>query len=56
MKIHRHWSLSAQKLCIVVHRKELVKLSSPPLQFTFIKRKTENLKKVKLVYARKSVR
>ena len=55
-QIHRHWSLSAQKLCIVhvVHRKELV--SSPPLQFTFIKRKTKNFKKVKLVYARDSVR
>ena len=53
-QIHRHWSLSAQKLCIVVHRKELV--SFPPLQFTFIKRKTKNFKKVKPEYTRMSVR
>ena len=33
-----------------MHRKELVKLSSPPLQFTFNKRKTKNFKKVKLVF------
>ena len=34
-----------KKLCVVVHREELVKLSSPPLQFTFIKRKTKKLQK-----------
>ena len=37
--------LSAQKLCIVVHRKDLVKLSSPPLQLTFNKWKTKKLQK-----------
>ena len=48
---------TAKKICIVVHRKELVKLSrSPPLQFTFNKKKTKILKKVKLVYLRMSVR
>ena len=50
LSIHRHWSLSAQKLCNVVHRKELVKLSSPPLRFTFNKRKTKHFKKVKLIF------
>ena len=45
----------AQKLCIVVHRKELVKLSSAPLQLTFNKR-TTSFKIVKLVYLRMSVR
>ena len=37
----------AQKLCIVVHRKELVKLSSSPLRFTSNKKKTKSFKKVK---------
>ena len=35
----------AQKLCIVVHRKELVKLSSSPLQFTSNKKKTKSFKR-----------
>ena len=49
----------AQQLCIVavvVHCKELVKLSSPPLQFTFNKNKMKRFKKVKLVYLRMLVR
>ena len=46
----------AQKLCIVVHHKKLVKLSSPSRQFTFNKKKTKSFKKVKLVYLRMSIR
>ena len=38
-----------------MHRKELVKLSSPHLQFTFNKKKTKSLKKVKIVYLRMSI-
>ena len=34
---------------IVVHRKELVKVYSPPLQFTFEKKKTKSFKKKKLI-------
>ena len=52
---HRHWSLTCSKLCIVVHRKELVKLSFPLLQFTFNKKKTKSYKKVKFVYLRMSI-
>ena len=40
-----------QYRCIVVHSKELVKVYSSPLQFTFNKNKTKSLKmKMKLVY------
>ena len=45
-----------QKLCIVLHRKELVKLSSPLHQFTFNKKKTKSFKKVKIVYLTMSIR
>ena len=41
----------AQKLCIVVHRRELIKLSSPPLQFKFNKTLVKfEFKKVKLIF------
>ena len=40
-----------------MRRKELVKVFSPPLQFTFNKKeKTKSFKKVKLVYLRMLVR
>ena len=35
---------------------QLVKLSSPPLQFTFNKKKVKSFEKVKLVYLRMLVR
>ena len=35
----------AQNFCIVVHRKQLLKLSSPPLQSTFKKKKTKSSKR-----------
>ena len=59
LSIHRHWSLTCSTTlycAVVVHRKELVKLSSPPLQFTFNKKKMKSFKKVKLVYLRMLVR
>ena len=57
-RIHQHWSLTFSKLCIAMRRKELVKVFSPPLQFTFNKKeKTKSFKKVKLdVYLRMLVR
>ena len=45
-----------QYRCIVVHCKELVKVYSPPFQFTFNKNKTKSLKmKMKVVYLQMSI-
>ena len=45
-----------QKFCFVVRRKELVKLSSAPLQFTFNKKKMKSFEKMKVVYLMMLVR
>ena len=41
-RIHRHWSLTCSK---TLHRKELLKLSYPALQFTIKQEENENLQK-----------
>ena len=55
LSIHRHWSLSAKKLCNVVHRKELVNYP-PLLSDSLLTRGKQKTSKKWNLYLRMSVR